>query len=116
MIRDRDNFLVNRAGLIHGIRNLGECLNEALMEEVFDVLAPIARGEILEPEHSQPAAAADAAEVNLRRNVVLAAGMLGPAVVVAALLPGPIAAGVAAIVGLAGRVALAVVMAGLAKD
>jgi hypothetical protein len=59
---------------------------------------------------------ADLAEVNLRPIAMAAAGMLVPAVVLAALLPGPIAAGVAVIVGLVGRVALAVVMAGLTKD
>ena len=60
--------------------------------------------------------AAVVAEVNLRPIAMAAAGMLVPAVVLAALLPGPIAAGVAVIIGLAGRVALAVVMAGAAKD
>ena len=62
-----------------------------------------------------PPKAANVAEANLRP-MTLAAGMLVPAVILAALLPGPIAAGVAVIVGLAGRVALAVVMANLAKD
>jgi hypothetical protein len=55
-------------------------------------------------------------EANLRPIALAAAGMVVPAAVLAALLPGPIAAGVAVIVGLAGRVALTVAMAGLAKD
>jgi hypothetical protein len=42
--------------------------------------------------------------------------MVVPSVVFAALLAGPIAAGVAAMVGLAARVALAVFVVGLAKD
>jgi hypothetical protein len=58
---------------------------------------------------------ADVAHVNLRPIALATAGMLVPAVVLAVLLPGPIAAAVAVIVGLVGRVALAVVMAGLAK-
>jgi len=58
---------------------------------------------------------ADTAKVNLRP-IGVAVAMVVPAVVLAALLPGPIAAAVAVIVGLVGRVALAVVMAGPAKD
>jgi hypothetical protein len=63
-----------------------------------------------------PPKAADVAEANIRPIAVAAAGMLVPAVVLAALLPGPLAAGVAVIVGLAGRVALVVVMASLARN
>jgi hypothetical protein len=59
---------------------------------------------------------ADVAEANLRPIVVAVAGMVVPAAVLAALLLGPIAAAVAVIVGLAGRVALTVVMAGIAND
>jgi hypothetical protein len=62
-----------------------------------------------------PPKATDVSQANLRPIALAAAGMVVPAVVLAALLPGPIAAGVAAIVGLATRVVLAVAMAGLAK-
>jgi hypothetical protein len=63
-----------------------------------------------------PPKAAVVGEAKRRPIAVAAAGMFVPAVVLAALLPGPIAAAVAVIVGLVARVALVVVMAGLAKD
>jgi hypothetical protein len=59
---------------------------------------------------------ADAAEVNLRPIAVAVAGMFVPAAFLAVLLPGPLVAGVAVVVGLAARVALAVVLVGLTKD
>jgi signal transduction histidine kinase len=49
-----------------------------------------------------PPKAADVAELNLRPIAVAVAGMVVPAMVLAALLPGPIAAGVAVVVGLRG--------------
>lgn len=58
----------------------------------------------------------DVADINPRPIALAVAGMLLPTAVLAALLPGAIAAGVAVVVGLAGRVALVVVMAGLAND
>jgi hypothetical protein len=63
-----------------------------------------------------PPKAADVRAANSRAIALVAVGIVVPAVVIAALLPGPTAAGVAVIIGLAARLALAVVMAGLAKD
>jgi hypothetical protein len=66
--------------------------------------------------HGLPPQATDVAQSNRRPIALVVAGMVVPSVVFAALLAGPIAAGVAAMVGLAARVALAVFVVGLAKD
>jgi hypothetical protein len=62
-----------------------------------------------------PPKAADAPAANHRPIAVAAASIVMPALVIAAVLPGPIAAGVAVIVGVVARIALAAVMADLPK-
>lgn len=59
MIRDHENFLVNRTGLIRALATFGDCLNAEILDEVIATLAPLARGEIEEPTIIPPAAAAE---------------------------------------------------------
>jgi hypothetical protein len=72
--------------------------------------------EDLRTYSGMPPGAADAARANRQPIAAAAVGMIVPAVALAALLPGPIAAGVAVIFGLAARVVLVVVMARNAMD
>ncbi|HYV39717.1 MAG TPA: hypothetical protein VE988_28775 [Gemmataceae bacterium] len=58
-IQDRENFLVNKCGLIEGLASFADCLTDTLISDVFSVLKPLADGAILEPTIIPPAAAAD---------------------------------------------------------
>jgi hypothetical protein len=59
MIRERENFLVNRTGLISRLATFSDRLRGELLEAVIDTLAPLAGGEIEEPTITPPAAEAE---------------------------------------------------------
>jgi hypothetical protein len=59
MIRERENFLDNRACLIRSLATFGDRLRGELLRSIIETLAPLARGEIEEPTVIPPAAAAD---------------------------------------------------------
>jgi hypothetical protein len=59
MIADRENVLINRMELIHGLMEFGDCLTDDLAGHALGTLEPLAQGVVEEPTTAAPAAAAD---------------------------------------------------------
>jgi hypothetical protein len=59
VISDQENLLTNRAAMIHGLMDFDDCLTKSLAEKALVILAPLARGQIVEPSTISPAAAAN---------------------------------------------------------
>ncbi len=55
MVKERENFLLNRAGLIRSLATFSDRLHGELLVEVISTLVPLARGEIEEPTIIPPA-------------------------------------------------------------
>lgn len=49
MVRERENFLSNKTGLVYAMRKVGDSVTPDMARAIFATLAPLARGEILEP-------------------------------------------------------------------
>jgi hypothetical protein len=58
LVRDRENIIANRIGLVRALMTFVDRLDHATVERIFAVLAPLARGEIDEPTTTMTSAEA----------------------------------------------------------
>ena len=54
MINDRENEPSNRATLIHGLQDFGDCLPDDLITSVFSTLIGLAAGQVPVSVHVKP--------------------------------------------------------------
>jgi|GEM_PF-3003978 len=56
MVRDKENLISNKIQLVQAMTPIGDSCSDTQAQQIFDVLAPVATGDITEPESTMSAA------------------------------------------------------------